>query len=439
MVHPELTFEDDADQLLATHEALAQCVMNDPEASASELSQVLLDELNTLRQSSRMLRERAETAGIAKDNFIATLSHELRTPLTPVLATLGAWERLPEFPDALRDDLEMVRRNVDLEARLIDDLLDLTRVAHGKLALNVEVLDARKLLESVVTMYRSEINAKQIDLVLGPQDERRYVLADPGRLQQAFWNLLKNAVKFSPERGRIEVSTRIDVPGQIQIMVRDEGIGIAPEMLARLFTPFEQESVDAIRHYGGLGLGLSITRKLIEAQGGSIAAQSEGKYRGATFVITLPCVEAPDEVGEFAGNSGDGASVERRCLRVLLVEDHVDTARVLARLLRRTGHEVTTAHSVADAVGALTAAPFDVLVSDIGLPDGTGLDLIRQVRGQHGLTLPAVALTGFGMEEDLARCREAGFDAHLTKPVNLVKLEETVQRVAAGAAGIECM
>jgi CheY-like chemotaxis protein len=365
-------------------------------------------------------------------------SHELRTPLTPVMATLGAWAESPQFPAPLRDDLEMVRRNVDLEARLIDDLLDLTRILRGKLALNLEVLDVRKLLESVVNMYRCEINAKRIDLVLKPDAQRRFARADSGRLQQAFWNLLKNAVKFSAEGGRVEVWTRADADaeGYVQVAVRDHGIGIAPDMLERLFTPFEQESV---LRYGGLGLGLSITRKLLEAQGGSITAHSDGKYRGATFVITLPCAPAPIEPSaDSAAGGGNGEDARQRCLRVLLVEDHIDTARVLARLMRGTGHEVTTAHTVADAISALRAAPFDVLVSDIGLPDGTGMDLIREVRARHAPNLPAVALTGFGMEEDSLRCRAAGFEAHLTKPVNLARLEQTVQRVAAGAAGIEC-
>lgn len=413
-----------------------------------------VDDIKRAEVALRDAKEAAEAANIAKDNFLATLSHELRTPLTPVLATLGAWEHAADFPAALREDVEMIRRNVDLEARLIDDLLDLTRIVKGKIALNFEVLNVHTLLGSVVRMYRSEVQGKRLDLSMRLEAEAHFVRADPGRLQQAFWNLLKNATKFTAEGGRIVVTTRNDARGRVQIVVQDNGIGISSEALARLFNPFEQGSDEVVKRYGGLGLGLAITRTLLEAQAGGIAAESEGPGRGATFIITLPAVEKPAEtkpaetksagsaVGSFGvapGQPAETAGEAAKCFRLLLVEDHADTARVLARLLRGNGHQVTVAGSVQQALGTAINEPFDLLVSDIGLPDGTGIDLIRQLRQQHGSGLRAVALTGFGMEDDVARCREAGFHDHLTKPVNLQKLEAAIQHVCAGVPGGGCI
>jgi len=371
-------------------------------------------------------KEEAEAANIAKDNFLATLSHELRTPLTPVLATLSSWESRQIFPKELADDLEVVRRNVDLEARLIDDLLDLTRIAKGKFVLNMEILDVQKVLDAVVTMYRADIKCKRINLSVRPDAAQCFVRGDPGRLQQAFWNILKNAVKFTPEDGSIAITTHNDQQGKVQITFNDSGLGMSPEMLGRLFQPFEQETAG---RYGGLGLGLAITKTILEAQQGTIEAKSDGLGKGASFIITLPCVErgieAPPASPEPRKSNSQATDSG---YRVLLVEDHVDTARVLARLLAINEHTVTTTHSIADALQALQRDYFDILVSDIGLPDGTGIDLIRAVRKDLRKTLPAIALTGFGMDADVKRTLKAGFNDHLTKPVNFARLEETIQR-----------
>jgi PAS domain S-box-containing protein len=385
-------------------------------------------------ENLRRAKEAAESANIAKDNFLATLSHELRTPLTPVVATLSSWESLRSFPPELAEELATVRRNVDLEARLIDDLLDLTRIVRGKIKLNMEIVDVHRLLNDVVAMYTSDVRAKRISLSLHLDAQQSFVRGDSGRLQQALWNVLKNAVKFTGENGKIEIRTHDANDERIEISIADTGIGISPEMVQRLFQPFEQESA---AQYGGLGLGLTITRTLLEAQGGSIGARSAGVGQGATFVISLPYVEkslhSAPLVGSIAPRTGDGEAT--KCYRVLLVEDHQDTARVLARLLRGIGHEVNTVHTVADAVCAVQKTDFDVLVSDIGLPDGTGIDLIRQIREQYGSRLPAIALTGFGMEEDVLRTKQAGFDEHLSKPVNLMLLEETIQRACREGGG----
>jgi hypothetical protein len=259
-----------------------------------------------------------------------------------------------------------------------------------------------------------------------PDASECFVRGDPGRLQQVFWNILKNAVKFTPEEGTIAITTRNDQQGKVQITFTDSGIGIRPEMLGRLFQPFEQETAG---RYGGLGLGLAITKTILEAQQGSIEAQSDGLGRGSSFIVTLPCVQQSLEAtpASPAPLESNGQSTDSG-YRVLLVEDHVDTARVLARLLAINEHTVTTTHSIADALQAIQRDDFDILVSDIGLPDGTGIDLIRAVRKDLRKQLPAIALTGFGMDEDVKRTLKAGFNDHLTKPVNFARLEETIQR-----------
>ncbi len=374
-------------------------------------------------------KETAEAANMAKDNFLATLSHELRTPLTPVLAMISAWEDSPDLPSHLRDNMHTVRRNIELEARLIDDLLDLTRIVKGKLALHPEVIDVHRLIELVLILYRGEFQAKGLELSVRLDAASHFVNGDPGRLQQALWNLLKNAVKFTPKGGNIQITSGNDDKGNICIAIRDSGIGIAAQDINRLFKPFEQGSTEVVKRYGGLGLGLAIVKALLAAQQGEITAQSDGDGRGATFTILLPTVAKP------TGKSSDAPvtpakSSSPKTFRLLLVEDHADTARALARLLRHNGHQVELAASIQQALDTMSGEPFDVLVSDIGLPDGSGMDLIRQIREKYGNRPPALALTGYGMEDDIARCKAAGFTDHLTKPVNLQKLEAAIQQVA---------
>lgn len=378
-------------------------------------------------------KEEAEAANVAKDNFLATLSHELRTPLTPVLASLSIWSESRDLPEDLRDDLQMVRRNIELEARLIDDLLDLTRIVRGKLSLHIETVDLHGLINSVTEMYRSEIQGKKLRLSMNLEAQKYQVRSDIGRMQQVLWNILKNAAKFTPEQGEIRIYTENDGDGRARIRISDTGIGMTRETLEKLFEPFEQGAEDIVKRYGGLGLGLAISKALIEAQGGTIAAESEGPNRGATFILTLPIADGL--LAEAASNSLQSAAKNdigsQRPLRILLVEDHVDTARVMTRLLSGLGHTVQAESSVANAFKAIQQSAFDVLISDIGLPDGTGMDLIRQVRQTLNLKLPAIALTGYGMEEDIVRCREAGFSQHLTKPVNFHNLDSLVRRLTA--------
>lgn len=372
----------------------------------------------------RQAKAAAEEASSAKDHFLAVLSHELRTPLTPVLTATQLMEMDGDLPPSVREHIAMIRRNVELEARLIDDLLDLTRISRGKLELHLAPVDLHDKVQHVVQICDSEIRARQIKLTLDLMAARPVVQADPARLQQMLWNLLKNAVKFTPEGGSIRISTR-NADGWMIVTVEDSGIGIEPEALQRIFNAFEQGGREVTRLFGGLGLGLSITRGLVELHHGSISATSQGKGRGAAFTMELPLAAA----GAVAspGGSQRPAPGHRRGFRVLLVEDHADTRRIMTRVLERFGHAVQSADSVAGGLRVAQAGEFDVLVCDIGLPDGSGHDLVRQVRAKWPMR--AIALSGFGQDEDLRRSQEAGFSAHLTKPVNLTHLEATIRRV----------
>jgi len=256
---------------------------------------------------------------------------------------------------------------------------------------------------------------------------------------------LKNAIKFTPDGGTVTVRTRDEGEGgggRLVIQVRDTGAGIDPRVLPTIFNAFEQGEHGVNRTFGGLGLGLAISKAVVDLHGGRISAHSDGKGRGACFTLELPGARAAGEsagpaapagIAGTAGAAGDGEAVRPQPLRILLVDDHADTLRVLRRLLNTSGHAVTTAGSVADAVRAVQADGFDLLVSDIGLPDGTGLDVVRAARSRHP-DLPAIALTGYGMEQDVRNSREAGFNAHLTKPIDLKQLELAIRRLAAGPA-----
>jgi signal transduction histidine kinase/ActR/RegA family two-component response regulator len=379
----------------------------------------------------RLVREnmaQREAASIAKDNFLATLSHELRTPLSPVLNMLNLWEASKTFPVSLIGDVQLMRRNVELEARLIDDLLDMTRIIKGKLPLNLETVDLHSVLDSVAEMYQSDIHGKGLRLSIQLNATQYHVCGDAARLQQIFWNIIKNAIKFTPESGLIEVSTINDAEGRISVSIHDTGIGMTAEALTRVFQPFEQASGKSFQQYGGLGLGLAISRAMTEAHGGEIAAESDGSGKGATFTVKLSCVDSAG--AEALSSTSPTVDLSKsQSMHILLVEDHEDTALVMCRLLTEMGHQVTVANSIASALVA-ASGPFDILLSDIGLPDGTGIDLIRQLRRQYGDRFPAVALTGFGMEDDIDKCKAAGFDDHLTKPVNFRLLHKVISSAA---------
>lgn len=382
-------------------------------------------------------KEVVEAANRAKDHFLAVLSHELRTPLTPVLAAVSALEGEASLPAGVRSTLAMIRRNIELESRLIDDLLDLTRISRGKLELHRVVVDAREILEHAVSICcRRELAEGRLRLDLAAGDYR--LRADGPRLTQVFWNLLSNAVKFTPAAGTVDVRSRVDAAaGQLVFEVEDTGIGIEPERLPFVFDAFEQTDRHITQRFGGLGLGLAVSKAIVELHGGTLTAASAGAGRGAKFTVRLPTGElgAEEEAGgaEALDETGGTGASAGRPLRILLVEDHADTADAMAELLRNLGYEVTLARDVKSALEAAGGGEvFDLVVSDIGLPDGTGLDLMRELKRRHALK--GIALSGYGMEDDVRKSLEAGFDAHLTKPVTLAALKRAILR-AAGREG----
>ncbi len=397
-------------------------------------------ELAERNEELRAANTRAAAANAAKDRFLAVLSHELRTPLTPVLAIASALEEDERLPADAREALGRVRRNAELEARLIDDLLDLTRITRGKLELHREVVDLAEVLDhALLTCCAEPMTSGRLRVTtqLAARDPRLW--ADAPRLSQVFWNLLNNAVKFTPEGGTITVSSTAE-PGPdgdcLTVRITDNGIGIDPEILPRIFDGFEQGERTITRRFGGLGLGLAVSKAIVEMHGGELTAESLGPGCGATFTVRLPSGPLPVSTAErqLAGLGPPEPPAEERRLHILLVEDHADTAAAIADLLANLGHRVSVAGSVAEGLAAAAANTgngdgIDVVLSDLGLPDGTGLDLMRELSERYGLR--GIALSGYGMEEDVQRSHDAGFDVHLTKPVRFQAVVEAIRQTTS--------
>jgi signal transduction histidine kinase/CheY-like chemotaxis protein len=364
-------------------------------------------------------------ANTAKDQFLALLSHELRNPLSPVITMVSELDKMTDSPDA-RNALEIIRRNVELEARLIDDLLDITRIAHGKLQLTPEPINAHRAIHRALEICQREIDAKRLDVRLDLAATAFHVKADPARFQQVLWNLIKNAVKFTP-RGLITIRSTNDGAGRMIIEVSDTGIGITHERLGRIFKPFDQGESSITRRFGGLGLGLAISKAMIEAHGGALKVRSPGKDQGSTFTVELGTIDAPADVEEIPRTPTiAGGTLQHK---ILLVDDHEDTCTGMRMILERRGYRVKTAHDVQSALELARNYPFELLISDLGLPDGTGFDLMKELKRLRGDSIRGVALSGFGMESDIERSMEAGFEVHLIKPVNLERLSEILRRV----------
>lgn len=396
---------------------------------ASKIARDITDRKRSERELKESL-EREKAANRSKDEFMAALSHELRTPLNPVLLLASEAARNRDLPPQIRADFDTIRKNIELEARLIDDLLDLTRVTHGKLILNWSELDAHDVLRDAGSTVLSEIEQKQIVLGFDLRAGHSTVFADGVRLQQVFWNVLKNAVKFTPEEGKITVNTDV-INDRLVVKISDTGIGMTAEETQKVFGAFSQGT----HQFGGLGLGLAISRALIELHRGSIRAESAGKGLGATFIIELPLVpaaisaetDAPLEVA----SSTTSRAARKAHLKILLVEDHEPTRTALTQLLLRRRHKVACAGSLAEARSVLAREKgrFQLLISDIGLPDGSGYDLMREIRKDS--PVKGIALTGYGMEQDINRSQAAGFSTHLIKPVRIESLDHALS-VAMG-------
>ena len=373
-------------------------------------------------------KQQAEDANRAKDQFLAILSHELRTPLTPVLMTISQLRRDPNLSDEVLRDLEMLHRNVELEALLIDDLLDLTRIAHGKLELHSDAVNVHTSIDHALSIATADLTAKKLEVRRHLKATEHHCWADAARLQQVFWNLINNAVKFTPNEGTIEIRTHNDDHHHIIVEIQDSGVGIDPAVQPRIFNAFEQGGSGVTSKFGGLGLGLAVSKRIIDLHHGTISVHSAGANQGATFTIVLRAMETSllDGPVYYVQDSTPNASRAR----ILLVEDHSDTARVLLRLLERSGYDVGHADTLAAAKHLTEHRKFDLVISDLGLPDGSGLDLMRELRERHGLS--GVALSGYGMDEDRAASKAAGFAEHFTKPIDPERLRSAVARLVTG-------
>ena len=371
-----------------------------------------------------MAKLEADEANRTKDQFLAMLSHELRTPLTPVLMTAAALESDRTIATDLRDQLGMIRRNIELEARLIDDLLDVTRIAHGKFELREETVDLHAAIEHALTISALELSSKKLSVTKKLEAAKHHSRGDAARLQEVFWNILRNAVKFTPENGKIDIATRNDGDQDVVIEFTDDGIGIEPDLQPRIFDVFEQGARTHGPNYGGLGLGLAISKRIIDLHHGTIEARSEGQARGSTFVIKLKTTPAPEPDERSRSLATD--SKPEALAHILIVEDHKDTSDVLRRILEHAGYAITTCGAVEEAKAAVKDNKFDLVISDIALPDGSGLELMRDL---HGRGLSGIALSGFGTQEDLAASKAAGFALHLTKPVDLEHLRNSITKL----------
>lgn len=388
---------------------------------------------NTDITEQRGAEEALRKAAQAKDDFIAVLSHELRTPLNPVLLIASAAGTRDDLPEDIAHDFDVIRKNVEMEARLIDDLLDMTRVLRGKLPLMLTTITFDDLMADVLSLLRNEAMPKRITVNARLDARRVQLQGDEVRLRQIMWNIMRNAVKFTPAEGTISVTTST-TDSKLVLVVADTGIGMTAEEIGRIFEPFAQgdhAGQETPGRFGGLGLGLAIAKLLAEQHGGRIGATSQGRHLGTEVTLELPLSSAvPAAVVEDDWETAAPSPALQRALRILLIEDHDATRETLALLLRRRGHRVVQAESCTSALQAASVGAYDLLMSDIGLPDGRGDDLLIRLRLQ-GFRSPAIALSGYGMESDVQRSREAGFAVHLIKPVSVQELDRALAKVFA--------
>ncbi len=476
-VHPELGLEDDVKQLFATHEALAECVLNDPEAPASEMTEVILDELHSLQterrrreEMERLLEEHrldsdlkiralrsdtetqlqellaiaedaraeAEKANRTKDEFLAMLSHELRSPMNAMLA----WIRIlktagTQDSDLVRRAVETIERNIEVQAQTVNDLLDMSRILSGKLQLEQGRVELAAVVTSCIQSLRPSAEDKQIALRLNVKNEELDVFGDEARLQQVVANLLGNAIKFTEPGGFITVTVERE-DASASVVIEDTGKGIEPDFLPHLFERFTQADTGSTRTHGGLGLGLSIVKNIVSLHGGRVEADSAGLGRGARFAVVLPLADARQRTAIRTPSKPAADDGTLGTLDVLLVEDDADTREALRMVLQDHGSRVRSVASVRQALEAYDAQPPDMVISDVGMPGEDGYVLIRAIRdheagGSHR-TL-AIAITGFASREDHESALRAGFDEHVAKPVELDNLLDRMRVLAASRVG----
>jgi len=406
-------------------------------------------ERERLLANERAARADAELANRLKDDFLATLSHELRTPLNAIMGWSQILRREHGDNADLHEGLETIERNAHLQAQLIEDLLDVSRIISGKLRLDVQRLDLAQVAEAARASVAPAAEARGVTLDPVDAADGTVISGDPARLQQIIWNLLSNSIKFTPRGGRVHVGLS-RVASQVQVVVSDTGVGIAPQFVPHVFERFRQADASTRRSHGGLGLGLAIVKQLVELHGGTVSATSEGLGKGASFTVRLPvaavqpAIPPDDDLNDAARNAPELPVSPPRDprppaqslagIRVLAVDDEADSRTLLRRVLKDFGADVAVASTAAEALELLKARPFDVLLSDIGMPDVDGFDLIREVRRlppASGASIPAIALTAFARPEDRERVLRAGYQAHVGKPVDADELASTIRTAAA--------
>ncbi|VXC84329.1 Hybrid sensor histidine kinase/response regulator [Burkholderia sp. 8Y] len=381
-------------------------------------------ERNALIESERLQRLAAETASKAKDNFIAAVSHELRTPLTSILAWADLIEHAPEDSGFVKNGISVIRRNVTTQARLVDDLLDTSRISNGKFTVDRTPIAVADCLNAALQDIRPIADKKGIfvaDLIA----ENVQVFGDGARLRQVFANLLNNAIKHTEPGGKI-LPSLVVVGDTVKISIADTGAGIPPDRLAQIFEPFVQVENPVMRDRRGLGLGLAIARSIVLMHGGAITAHSGGLGAGATFTVELPLAGRPSATPSLSEDILGESAIKGTT--VLIVEDDADAREALALTLQIESIGVQVASGVEDALRVIPESPPDIIVSDLGLPDGNGYEFMRALR-DRGVQIPAIALTGHVRPDDEQKAKDAGFDVYLGKPVDPAKLLEAIAKV----------
>jgi PAS domain S-box-containing protein len=394
-----------------------------------------------LLEAERAARTEAERANRAKDEFLSIVSHELRTPLNAILGWAEVLQGDENLTLDVRDGLSVIERNARAQAQIIEDLLDMSRIISGNVRLAVQKAELPQVIDAAIASMQPAADAKEIRLQRVIDPHAGPVNGDPSRLQQVVWNLLSNAIKFTGKGGRISV-TLARINSHVEIVVSDTGSGISAQFLPYVFERFRQEENSTQRQHGGLGLGLAIAKHLVELHGGSIEVRSPGAGLGTTFRVSLPLTPLhvgpePEERRHPAAGFQPPAPVappDLKAVKVLVVDDDLDSRQLLKRLLEDCGGTVSLAASVQEALDTLSSARFDVIVSDIGMPNRDGYEFMREVRSRHpeqGGATPAIALTAFARSEDRTRSLRAGFDLHVAKPVEPKELCAAVSRLAA--------
>lgn len=385
-------------------------------------------------------RERLERANRTKDEFLSVLSHELRTPLTPILGWVALLNRqdLRADSNTLTSGLEAIERNANQELQLVDELLDLSRILSEKVALEPELINPTDALASALVNAQTLAAARDLQLNLDTDQNLPLISVDPKRLQQILSNLVANAIKFTPDAGTITLGARRGGDKSVEFVVKDTGVGLKGEMLGSIFNRFQQADSTTTRRFGGLGIGLSVVRGLVELHGGTVWAESEGEHRGATFIVSFPIARVTKQLNErrvkkLQGKSQNFDGLPQRSGRVLVIDDSNDTVAVIKMMIEGVGYEVETADSVAGALEVLTHFIPDVVISDVGMPDADGFYFLKTIRENPIFTsVPVIALTGYASATDREKMLDAGFAAHLPKPVEptalVAALDEALSR-----------